>query len=377
MPRFEDYLLSELKSRNSKLKEEKSKIESELKLLNNTKVEYEKELSTFKSEYESLKQLEKDYLETIQESKLPKAIIDLNGEVETVSISDLQLADIHISQDWLDTKEIPKEIYNSIIKSGYPLPSDYYIDHKEGKAWVQMHFRGIEPEKYESVKSGKMEIWESLVGQSVHMDLRIDFGLDKLVQYVITENNIQSMLNMMKGIKRETANGVMNVQHSKIVSKPSGEPEGDTRYYKSEPEFASIDKEGATIAQNLDISDGSYWIEPGGIGATSNTYSYMMLIWEGKILTGTERHDYHELFMYKENSKDELFNGKFSIKCLSDGTENRWEIWKSISEPLPLDPIMHSDCGYHFLVPADKVDGLGREFYRNVSVDLYEKKLKG
>jgi hypothetical protein len=99
-----------------------------------------------------------------------------------------------------------------------------------------------------------------------------------------------------------------------------------------------------------------------------------MFIWEGEITTGTERHDLHELFMTKKNAQKDIFEGKFTIKCLSDGKINRWEIWKAISDPMPMDPIYHSDCGYHWLVPEEDVDGLGHEYYHKLSQELYNKK---
>jgi hypothetical protein len=294
-------------------------------------------------------------------------------------VEHIKLADTANSEmlTWVNDNQLPKDIYYKLAKASQPLPRQLYIDQRQGKAWSQLHIRGIEPEKAQAVQEKKMELWQALIGQSAHIDLRIDYGLDKLVQYVITENNIPSMVNMLKGTKRQTINGVMNVQHSKVVSKPSAEPpEGPDRFYKAQEEIVnSIDEPGAKLAQSLDIADGSYWIEPGGIGATVNTYSYMMLIWEGKVFTGTERHDLHELFMYKDKANDDLFNGKFTVKCLSDGKINRWEMWKAITDPKPMDPIMHSDCGYHWLVPEEKVDGLGREYYRKMSVELFNKKL--
>jgi len=194
---------------------------------------------------------------------------------------------------------------------------------------------------------------------------------------------------MMLGEKRETAGGVMNVQHSMVVSKPSGEPpEGPEKFYKSvDPEstnpedFApSINEEGAKMAEEIDLGDpyteeNSYWIKPGGIGATKNTYSYMMLIWLGDIYTACERRDLHELFMKSKESKIDIFNGKFTIKCLKSDESARWEIWKAIKDPRPMDSIHHSDIGYHWLVPADKVDWYGRDDHRQESQKRFKSKL--
>ena len=127
----------------------------------------------------------------------------------------------------------------------------------------------------------------------------------------------------------------------------------------------------------LFIKNKSYWIEPNNVGSTKYTYAYMGLIWMGEVMTGCERHDLHELFIYKKLAKDDILDGKFTIKCLKDKTgTKRWEIWKAIRNPKPLDPILHGDLGYHYLVPAEKVDKLGKEGYREVSKKLYLKKLK-
>jgi hypothetical protein len=289
-------------------------------------------------------------------------------------------------QEWVRKKRIPGKIYKELAKENEPLPSKLYIDPKVGKGWAQMHFRGIEPEQYKQVKSGKLPLWKALEGQSVHIDLRIDFpGMEKLVQYVITESDIQSMFKMLKGEKRETQGGVMNVQHSMVVSKPSGEPPESygKLFSKPQPESSnpkdyspSINEEGAKMADELILHDGSYWIKPGGIGATKNTYAYMALIWQGTVKTGTERHDLHELFMSKEKAKDDFFDGKFVIKCLKGPEKARWEIWEAITKPIPMCSITHSDIGYHYLIPASKVKGFGREYYRKRSQELFMGKLK-
>jgi hypothetical protein len=296
--------------------------------------------------------------------------------------------------EWVEKKRIPKKIYDELAEPLKPLPSKLYVDYKKGEAILQMHFRGIEEDKFKAVKNKEMPLWKALVGQSVHMDFRITYPeLDKMVQFVITENDIQSMVRMLKGDKRKTKGGIMNVQHSLVVSKPSGEPPiGPDRFYKSEdvesesskPEeySPSVDEEGAKLAESLDIGnplkeDRSFWMEPGEVGATKNTYSYMMLIWIGDVETGCERHDLHELFLTTNESKEDIFEGRFIIKCLQGPENKRWEIWKAISEKgkKPMDPIKHSDIGYHYLVPAEKVDDIGREVFREMSQKRYKSKL--
>jgi len=304
-----------------------------------------------------------------------------------ISIADImRLAEIAKEEilEWVEKKRIPGKIYKELAQPNKPLPKSLYINQKNGEGWVQMHFRGIPPETYEKIKNKETPLWQGLLGHSVHMDLRISYpGLDKLVQYVITENDIQSMIRMMKGEKRETAGGVENVQHSMVVSKPSGEPPEELKYYSEEIEtdeglkYPAINEEGAKLAEEIIVPEGSYWIEPGGIGATKTTWSYMALIWMGNIQTGCERHDLHEMFMERTKGKEGIFEGKFTVKCLKrENSSARWEIWKAISDPRPMDSILHADCGYSYLVPAENVDRFGKDEFRDESQKLFISKLK-
>ena len=395
--KLENLALKELKNRRNKLIQEIQNLELELdKRIESAKKEEEeitnklakkvdrltKKLEELKSEYQSLSkpyivQLNDGDIISCSEGEITKAksnsifIPDLITTIKSYELTKKEIL------KWVDDGRIPEEVYKQLAKDNQPLPKLLYIDQKSGRAWAQMHFRGIKEEEYKDFKAGKKKLWEILVGHSVHIDLRISFpGLKKLVQYVITENDIQGMVRMMKGEKRETAGGVMNVQHSMVVSKPSAEPpEGPEKFYKAE-EFPAIDESGAKLAEKLIMKDQSYWIPPGEVGSTNYTYAYMALIWLGTAITGTERHDLHELFLKKTKAKDDLFNGKFTIKCLKrPDVTARWEIWKATSNPKPLDSIQHCDIGYHWLVPASKVDKFGREGYRELSQRLFKKKL--
>jgi len=294
----------------------------------------------------------------------------------------LKLADVSREElrIWIEKGQIPKGIYKSMAQDLKPLPKILYIDPRTGNAWAQIHIRGITPEEYKDFRNGKKKLWEILIGQSFHVDLRIKYpGLEKLVQFVLTENDIQSLIKTLRGERTKTASGILNVHHSKVVSKPSGEPPEKDKFYKAKEDKKkpSIDEEGAKLMDSLFIKDKSYWIEPNNIGSTKYTYAYMGLIWMGEVVTGCERHDLHELFIHKKLAKDDILDGKFTIKCLKDKAgAKRWEIWKAIKNPKPLDPILHGDIGYHYLVPAEKVDKLGKESYREVSKKLYLKKLK-
>lgn len=312
-----------------------------------------------------------------------------------ISIADImRLAEIARDEilEWVDKKRIPGKIYKELARENEPLPSRLYTDQKMGKGWAQMHFRFIPPDDYNAFKSGKKSLIDILVGRSVHIDLRISYPEQKtLTQFVITDSDIQSVVRMMKGEKRETAGGVMNVQHSLVVSKPSSEPpeESPERFYSKsvDPESSkpaeyspSINKEGAQLAGELDLGESSYWISPNNVGSSKDKYAYMMHIWSGDVITGCERYDLHELFLSKKHSNDDIFDGKFTIKCLKRPDKTaRWEIWRSITEKgkKPMDSIMHSDISYHYLAPASKIEErFGREAYREQSQKLFRNKLK-
>lgn len=297
-----------------------------------------------------------------------------------ISIADvMKMAEIARDEilEWVEKKRIPKKIYNEISKEGQPLPRRLYVDQKKGEFWSQLHWRGIEPEQYKLVRSGKLELWEALVGNSYHLDIRCDFaGLPRLVQAVITEENIQDLIKTLKGERRMTAGG-MNVSHSMAVSKPSGEPPETAKRFAEPKKIPAVDEEGAKIAIKLDLKSSSYWIEPNRVGSTKNTYSYMMHICSGKIIEGVIRDDLKEWFFYKEKAKDDILDGKFVIKGLKrpDRTA-RFEFWKAISEPKPMDSIMHSCCDSHWLIPIETVRGFDREYYRKESQRLFGSKLR-
>jgi len=315
--------------------------------------------------------------EQIDRELVERELRDLSYKYPASIADIMRLAEIAKEeiQEWVNKKRIPGKIYKELAKPGEPLPKSLYVDQKKGEFWAQLHIRSITPEQYESVKSGKTPLWKVLIGNSYHTDIRCNFeDLPKLVQVVVTEENIQNMIKTFKGERRETAGGI-NVSHSMVVSKPSGEPPGYIKKSLDEETIPALDEEGAKIAASLDLGESSYWIQPGGIGATAKDYAYMMHICSGKIIEGVVRDDLKEWFLYKEKANDDILNGKFTIKCLNDGTRNRFEIWKSISNPLPLDPIMHSCTDSHWLIPSEDVKGIGREVYRNDSQELYKRKL--
>lgn len=265
--------------------------------------------------------------------------------------------------------KIPKEIYKEHAKENGPLPKEFYNDYREGEAFIQTHIRGLEPEEVEEYKKGKITLAELFEGHSIHLDDRMSFsGLKRLVQWVITDNNVESYLRMLKGELVETASGVKNVAKSFALVKPSAEEPGKVKKIEEIKE-PSISKKGAKILADLQIVKGSYFIAPGEVGSTAYRYAWMGLIWRGKVKSGIGRKDYHEYFYYPgENLPEknkELVKGRYVVKAFKrpKGAGNYWQVWKA-TEGFPADPIEHRDSGYYVLVPAKDLKAIGRERYR-------------
>jgi phosphoribosyl 1,2-cyclic phosphodiesterase len=273
--------------------------------------------------------------------------------------------DVKIS---IDEGKIPKEIYKEHAKENEPLPKEFYNDYREGKAFMQTHIRGLEPEEVEKYKKGKMTLAELFEGHSIHIDDRMSFSrLKRLVQWVITDNRVQDYLKMLKGELVETASGVKNVAKSFALVKPSAEEPGMVKKTEEIKE-PSISKEGAKILADLQIVKSSYFISPGEVGSTAYRYAWMGLIWRGKVKSGIGRKDYHEYFYYpNENLPEknkELVKGRYVFKAFKrpKGAGNYWQVWKA-TEGFPADPIEHKDSGYYVLVPAKNLKAIGREHY--------------
>ena len=274
--------------------------------------------------------------------------------------------DVKIS---IEEGKIPKEIYKEYAKENEPLPKEFYNDYREGDAFVQTHIRGLEPEEVEEYKKGKITLAELFEGHSIHIDDRMSFsGLKRLVQWVITDNNVESYLHMLKGELVETASGVKNVAKSFALVKPSAEEPKTLKKIEGIKE-PSISKKGAKLLADLQIKRGSYFISPGEVGATAYKYAWMGLIWRGKVKSGIGRKDYHEYFYYPNDNlpekNKELVKGRYVVKAFKrpKGAGNYWQVWKA-TEGSPADPIEHKDSGYYGLVPAKEIKAIGREHYQ-------------
>ena len=276
------------------------------------------------------------------------------------------------SKNLIKSTALPKEEYEVIVKDYElkPLPDKYYKSRKDGKAFAQMHLRGLIPDDREAWEKGELSFQKLILEHSLHVDLRLKLkGLDKLVQYVITESDMKSYIRGMKGELNPEQAGPANVQKVKIISKPSGEPPEGLPKTKEKGDML-IDKKGANIIDKCILHKRSYIIPKGEIGATPLTDAYLGLIWEGEVKEGIMREDMHEYFFYSDNDlpdlNKKLFNGRFIIRCFkgTEGRANTWWMWKATKNSFPINSWCHIDKGFHYLISADTVKKFGHESYK-------------
>ena len=132
---------------------------------------------------------------------------------------------------------------------------------------------------------------------------------------------------------------------------------------------------------NISVNDVESYLIPFSISHnTQYKDAYLITIWTGRVKFGLQREDAHEIFLYPDPNipkrNQELFNGKYIIRCFKTGNDKRWWFFKSFDTPKPLDPIEHSWTAYYWPIPASQINKFGREAYRNESKKLYFKKLK-
>lgn len=259
---------------------------------------------------------------------------------------------VRLEEDSVEEKKLTDEEYDEIKKEGDPLPKKWYVNYREGEGWAQFHFRGISPEDRKLYEQGEKELWELLVGHSVHIDIRANLGLERLIQWVITESDISSYIRVLKG---ETDPNTGNIQKSKALVKSSGE-ESERRKAKD----GIIDEEGAKMIADMIIKGKSFFISAGDVGATSEKDAYLGLIWEGKVKSGTQRSDLHEFF-YSGTNKD-ILDGRFLYRCFRE-KEPTWWFWKAKDDEYPMNSYEHKDQGFYWPIPAKKVKKFGRESY--------------
>ena len=274
--------------------------------------------------------------------------------------------------EWLDLKHIPEEIYNELKKELQPLPKICYVDYDEGIAWAQMHIRGLNIDDTKKYLNGKLSFAELIQGHSIHVDLRMKFK-NSFVQWVITQDHIPDYFDTIIG-RRDPKTG--NASKGLAIVKPSAEEPTQTVKAK---EDLIIGPEDAKLIEKYVLFDKSYIIEAGDVGATPYKNAYMCAIWIGKVKAGVQRPDLHEYFLYPSSDmperNQELFNGRFIIRCFKAGKDKRWWVWKAYDDPYPMDSILHADCGHYYPIKAEKIDKFGREAYRDMSVKKFSEKL--
>lgn len=268
----------------------------------------------------------------------------------------------------IKAEKLTPDEYEKIKKELEPLPDKYYVDRRDGEGFAQFHIRGITVEDYEAYQSGKKSFENIIIGHSLHMDLRYKLeGLDKLVQYVVTESDIDSYLRMMKGEKNPNQRGAANVQKALVVAKPSGEPPENLKKAEEEEKEVLLNKESAKTIKKYIISDQSYFINPGEVGSYEGTYAYLALIWRGKVREGVQRPDLHEIFLFPDsdipNINKELFNGRFIVRCFRQNNDKIWLIFKATEDQYPMNSWCSIDKSFHFLTDPKNVKYIGHEEY--------------
>lgn len=224
--------------------------------------------------------------------------------------------------------KIPDEIYEKYAKVNEPLPKEFYVDQREGDAWVQAHFRGILPEDVKDWKDGKKSLVDVIENHGMHNDLRMDIGLEKLIQWVITQNSVEDYIRTWKGEidpkTGNTAKGLAIVKPSALLNEPE-------EVKKANEEL--LDRKSSELISKYILEDESYIIPAGEVGATKDKDAYMALIWKGKVKTGVNREDLHEYFFYPDKGmpsiNQELINGRYICRCFKLASGNKWWFFKA------------------------------------------------
>jgi len=227
--------------------------------------------------------------------------------------------------------KIPDEIYEKYAKENEPLPKEFYVDQKEGDAWVQSHFIGLLPEDVKDWKSGKKSIVDLIENHRMHNDLRMDLGLKILIQWVVTQNSVEDYIRTWKGEidpkTNNTSKGLAIVKPSALLQEPKETKKAD------ENKETLLDRKSSELISKYILKEGSYIIPAGEVGATKDKDAYMALIWKGKVKTGVNRDDIHEYFFTPDKDipsiNQELINGRYIVRCFKLSTGNKWWIFKA------------------------------------------------
>lgn len=273
---------------------------------------------------------------------------------------------------WIKQGYIDEDAYEKLAKPNEPLDKLYNHNEFGRFAWLQMHFRGIDPDDRKKYEEGKISLAKLIEGHSIHLDLRMKSS-EGLIQWVITQDDVKDYLETLLG-ERDEKTG--NVSKGLAIVKPSAEePSGEKAKELKEP---IIGPDDAKILAKYILMDYSYFIDAGDIGATVYKDALMATVWLGQVDFGVQRQDCHEYFFKPSENipkrNKELLNGRYIVRCFKAGNDRRWWFWKACDDPFPMDPIEHSDIGALFPVKEDKVERFGHDEYVKQSKQLFKEK---
>jgi len=193
--------------------------------------------------------------------------------------------------------KLTPEDYKKLLKEGdyknKPLPAKYYVDYREGYAFAQFHIRGIKPEDRDAFLKKKKSFKDIILGHSLHCDIRWHLrGVDKLIQGILVESDIESYIRVLLGELNKEQKGPANVQKGLFLSKERMQIEEPSNMRIKKTKEYLIDEKGAEIIDKYIMKDKSFWIVPGDVGCVSSDtlvltdhgYEYIRNIQKGDLV---------------------------------------------------------------------------------------------
>jgi len=246
--------------------------------------------------------------------------------------------------------------YNALLKEGdyrnKALPDRYYVNHKEGDFWSQIHVMGITSNEYKDYKDAKIPLWRTFVNHPMHIDVRAKFETDDLMQFVIQEKSLNAYLKVLEG---------------QVDSKTKRVAKGLVVVKSSDSKDLILTTTTAKKIAKYVIESKSQWIGPEEAGASTNGWGFLGTIVTGEISTGIGRSDFKEMFLTPDEtlpSKNKsLLSGRWMLKAL-DKPEHFWITFKATKDILPANPYEKMDSGDYQLLPASDLKKFNTEDYR-------------
>jgi hypothetical protein len=268
--------------------------------------------------------------------------------------------------------ELCDEEYKALLKTGEfenkPLPPKYYKSPSKGVYVAQVHVIGITQEEHDDYEAGKIPLWKSFVGHSIHVDWRGSFeGREKMLQIVIVESSIDAYLRVLRGEKdkkiNNVAKGLMLVEDEKIDF---------SAYVKAKKEMILNPTNAKKIAKFV-IENKSFFIEPNNPGSTKDAYGYLGCIGYGDVKTGILREDYFELFCVSSSGlptkNQAIFNGRWIWKAFKK-PRYLWWCWEAATNPNSGNSWLGCDQGNYILESAEDITRFGKEEYPEYKLRL-------